>query len=150
MSHTEAIEDAQITVRSGDRVWTLTTQGGTLTLRDATPPVDRGLLELLRGAFFSPMEKQIVRALAEGPLVAKQIAKEFGWQNPTTSLRLALANLAARGVLTRDGDGYRVADSRFIELAGPAPFSSSRPRNGHPTGVSDHAPVLLGAVPRDA
>lgn len=69
------------------------------------PPGDNPGRQSMPGKFLSPAESAIWLALAEGPLVAKQIASRTSREYDST-LRGLLANLIDRGVLTRTAQGY--------------------------------------------
>lgn len=91
----------------------------------ATPRDDDGgdgddsMLDLLWRTAFSEDEWAILRALADGPLTAAGISKKLHEKSeePSTRLKILLANLCDRGVLTLPrGEPYTIADARLLEV----------------------------------
>ena len=84
------------------------------------PPQEEGsMLNLLWRTAFSDDERAIVLALIEGPLAAPAISKRLheSSDQPSTRLKLLLANLCDRGALELGRDGYRLANPMLAEVA---------------------------------
>lgn len=82
----------------------------------------------LAQAFFSPVERDVVRLLsAHGPLITKEIAARLHVSN-SGGFRAILANLVERGVLSSsNAEGYSVRHPIFTQIATDQAFSI----NGH-------------------
>lgn len=98
------VEDVSVRVVEGDVVVTV----------EVAPADPAATLYPTRypGHWLSATEQLIWRVLEAGPLLGKQIASAMGWDY-STRLKVLLANLEERGVLTHDEvEGYARASSQ--------------------------------------
>jgi hypothetical protein len=80
-------------------------------------PARRLKAALFAAAFFTYLERKIVRLLSDRPLKQALVIAGLPDEKNHSHIKAVLAGLVERGVLSVTRDGYSPSDTLFVELA---------------------------------